>query len=401
VFAPSAGRVLIETYRCCGDAEGNYVYESTDGGETFGAQRKIGKIDHQSDAIFGPGEAISGASISTFQRMPLTGAAATTHAEFDSGFPIPTHSDIGLFGGTTPVQVMSDGDNTSFVVGTGSDLNASASWTAAQPLNPPGGEPRVAGGPAGLVLLYSVGDSGARTLEARKFDGTSFGTPVKVSETSDPIFFDLWANPSTGEFHAFWTANGSSPNELRWAHSKDGVIWSKPQTVLAADEVDNAFNLQVSAAADEQGFAVWDQNQSNGQIRVIPLKPGSSSGGGGNGTDGSATNPADSVTVGGQELTLLTPAACVNPGVKVALRVTSKIKHLLSPKKRVKIVRVDFFFDKKKVTDKKAAFKAFFKTKGLKAPSTHKLKAKVLLKPVVGKGKKKTKTLKGTLKICG
>ena len=31
--------------------------------------------------------------------MPLSGAAATTHAEFDSGFPIPTHSDIGLFGG--------------------------------------------------------------------------------------------------------------------------------------------------------------------------------------------------------------------------------------------------------------------------------------------------------------
>ena len=51
--------------------------------------------------------------------------------------------------------------------------------------------------------------------------------------------------------------------------------------------------------------------------------------------------------------------------------------------------------------DKKAAFKAFFKTKGLKARSTHKLRAKVLLKPVMGKGKKKTKTLKGTLEICG
>lgn len=245
----------------------------------------------------------------------------------------------------------------------------------------------------------TTGEPGATTLEARKFDGTSFGTPVKVSETGDPIFFDLWAQPSTGEFHAFWTANASSPNELRWAHSKDGVIWSKPQTVLAADEVDNAFNLQVSAAPDEQGFAVWDQNQSNGQIRMVPLTPGTS--GGGDGTDGSASNPADTVTVGGQELTLLTPAACVNPGVKIALRVTSKIKHLLSPNKRVKIVHVDFFFDKKHKRDKKAAFKAFFKTKGLKAPSTHKLKAKVLLKPVVGKGKKKTKTLKGTLKICG
>jgi hypothetical protein len=298
--------------------------------------------------------------------------------------------------------VMSDGDHTSFVTGTGGDPNNSASWSSAQPLSPTGDEPRMGGGPAGLVLLYDVGEAGASTLEARKFDGTTFGAPVKVSETGEPIFFDLSAEPSTGEFHAFWTANAASPNELRWARSKDGITWSTPQTVVSGDDADNAYNLQVSAAPDEQGFAVWDQNSSNGQIRVVPLKPGASvGGGGGGGTDGSATSPADSTTVGGQELTLLTPAACVNPGVKIALRVTSKIKHLLSPKKRVKIVHVDFFFDKKHKRDKKAAFKAFFKTKGLKAPSTHKLKAKVLLKPVVGKGKKKTKTLKGKLKICG
>jgi hypothetical protein len=170
--------------------------------------------------------------------------------------------------------------------------------------------------------------------------------------------------------------------------------------VIAGDEADSAFNLQVSAAPDEQGFAIWDTNSNPSQIRVAPLKPGAG-GGGGDGTDGSATNPADTVTVGGQQLTLLTPAACVNPGVKVKLRVTSKIKHLLSPKKRVKIVYVLFSLDKKKKKDKKAAFKATFNTAGLAAGSTHKLRAKVLLKPVIGNGAKKTKILKGTLKICG
>jgi hypothetical protein len=109
------------------------------------------------------------------------------------------------------------------------------------------------------------------------------------------------------------------------------------------------------------------------------------------------------VVVGGgdQEVTLLAPGKCVNPGVKITLRVTSKTKHKLAPKKHVKILYVVFSLDKKKKKDKKAAFKATFSTKKLKAPSTHKLRARVRLKPVKGKGKATTKTLKGKLKICG
>jgi hypothetical protein len=87
--------------------------------------------------------------------------------------------------------------------------------------------------------------------------------------------------------------------------------------------------------------------------------------------------------------------------VKITLRVTSKIKKKLSPKKRVKIVYVVFSLDKKKKKDKKAAFKATFGTSGFAPGTTHKLRAKVRLKPVVGKGKKKTKTLNGKLTICG
>jgi hypothetical protein len=132
---------------------------------------------------------------------------------------------------------------------------------------------------------------------------------------------------------------------------------------------------------------------------MTPLKPGSSSGGGGGG--GSATTPVASTTVGGQQISLLAPGGCVDRGTKLQLRVTSKTKKKLSPKKRVKIVKVAFSLDKKKVTDKKAAFKASFSTGGFAAGSIHKAKAKVLLKPVAGKGKKKTKTLKGKIKICG
>jgi hypothetical protein len=170
--------------------------------------------------------------------------------------------------------------------------------------------------------------------------------------------------------------------------------------VLSGTEADDAFNLRVAAGPDGTGLAVWDQNGNSGQVRAIPLVP--STGGGGDGNDGSASTPSDTVTVGGgdQEVTLFTPGKCVNPGVKITLRVTSKTKHKLSPKKHVKIVYVVFSLDKKKKKDKKAAFKATFSTKKFKAPSTHKLRAKVRLKPVKGKGKAKTKTLKGKLKIC-
>jgi hypothetical protein len=409
VFTTNDGRVIVETYRCCNTAStgprpGNYVFESSDGGQTFSAARQIGNLDHQSDATFGPGEAISGANVEQHQQMPLTGAPASAFAELNTGFPgIATHAGIGIFNDTTPVQVLTDGNgHTEFNTLTGGDANSSASWSAPHPLTPAGDEPVVAGGPAGLVLLYLVGDPATgRTWMARKFDGTTFGAPVSVSEKGDPIFADLYADPVSGSFHAFWTDNGDSPNELRWSHSPDGLTWSAPQTVLTGTEADDAFNLRVAAGPDGKGLAVWDQNGDKGQVRAIPLIP--ATGGGGDGNDGSASNPSDTVTVGGgdQELTLFTPGKCVNPGVKITLRVTSKTKHKLSPKKHVKIVYVVFSVDKKKKKDKKAAFKATFATKTFKAPSTHKLRAKVRLKPQKGKGKATTKTLKGKLKICG
>jgi hypothetical protein len=409
VFTTADGRVIAETYRCCNNAStgprpGNYVFESSDGGQTFTAARQIGNLDHQSDAAFGPGNAISGANVAQHQQMPLTGAPASTFAELNTGFPgIPTQAGIGIFNGTAPVQVITDGNgHAEFNTLTGANANSSGNWSGPKTLTPVGDEPVVAGGPAGLVLLYRIGDASTGfTYAARKYDGTTFGPPVNVTEKGDPIFADLYADPVSGAFHAFWTANGISPNEFRWSHSADGVTWSTPQTVLSGAEPDNAYNLRVAAGPDGKGLAVYDRGGDSGQVRAVPLVPGA--GGGGDGTDGSATNPSDTVTVGsgGQVVTLFTPGKCVNPGVKITLRVTSKTKKKLSPKKQVKIVYVIFSVDKKTKKDKKAAFKATFKTAGFKAGSKHKLRAKVRLKPVKGSGKAKTKTLKGTLTICG
>ena len=68
----------------------------------------------------------------------------------------------------------------------------------------------------------------------------------------------------------------------------------------------------------------------------------------------------------------------------------------------MKIKQVVFALDKKKHTDKKAAFKATFPTrgKGFAKGSKHNVEADVQLRPVSGKGKVKKAKLKGKFTIC-
>src|SRR5690348_7024042 len=111
VFTPSANRVLIVVYRCCGNpVEGDYVFESTDGGANFGAPVQIGTIEPEGEAIFA-NEAVYGVTLggAVFQRMPITGPAPGTRAELDAGFPVPTYAGVGLVNGTTPIKVSADG----------------------------------------------------------------------------------------------------------------------------------------------------------------------------------------------------------------------------------------------------------------------------------------------------
>ena len=172
--------------------------------------------------------------------------------------------------------------------------------------------------------------------------------------------------------------------------------WTSPATLIRGDTADRQFNLQVADATDGKGFLVSDQNSISGHIVAAPLVPLADTSGNAGAPDTVATT-----TVGGVQVDLIAPTKCVNPGDKVALRVTSKIKKKLSPTKRVKITLATFSLDKKKIKDKKAAFKGIFATTGFKAASKHPLKAVVNLKPVKGKAKVKPKTLKGVLTICG
>ena len=391
VFLPAPGRVVIVTHRCC-SPDATLAYQSTDNGATFAGPTTIGNLDAE-DAVFGPGDAVSGVDTGgRYQRMPLSGPAASDQAMLNAGFSVPTGSSIALFGGTRPFKVSADGDNTTFSLQSGAgDPNDASTWAGPTPVTPPGLEPHLASGSAGTAMIYRARPDGTARLDARKFDGSGFGEANTLS-TGDPIQADLTTDGS-GRFTALWVENDANPNEVRVATSGDGSTWSKPAAILRGLPIDGLFNSQVAVAPDGQGFVVFDSNSSNGDITVAPLEPLASAG---------DAEPTATTTVGDQEISFFGPTTCVQPPEKVTLRVTSKRKRKLSPRRRVKIKSVVFSVDRTKRTDKRAAFKAAFSTAAMPRGSFHNVRAVVTLAPVVkGAFKNKKKTLKGRFNVCG
>ena len=390
VFLPAPGRVVIATHRCC-SPDATLAYESTDNGATFGGPVTIGDLDFQGNAVFGPGEAISGVDGGgRFQRMPLAGPQATKQAVLDAGFTTPTFSSLALDGGV-PLKVSADGNNTTFHRQSGGgDPNDAGTWAGPTPVSPTGDEPHLASGSKGLVM---IGRTPGGDLIARKWDGSNFGSPTTLS-TEDPIEADLTTDGS-GRFTAAWLENGVNPNEIRIRTSDDGVNWGFVSIVLRGTAVDDLYNTQVATAPDGQGFAVFDANSDGGAITVTPLEAEP--------TITGAPEPVATSTVADQEISFFGPTGpCVQPPEKVTLRVTSKRKRKLAANRRAKISIVSFAVDKTKKDDKKSAFRQVFSTASFPRGSVHQVRAVVTLKPVKkGAFKPKKKTLKGRFNVCG
>ena len=394
VFNAGAGRILIESYRCCetGGPNGNHLYQSLNGGASFGAPIHIGDIDHEQEAVLGPGDAISGIDRSDFQQMPLAVDSGAQVATLDAGFSVPTYAGLGIFNNSIPVVVKADGEHTSFLRYKGSgNVNNESTWIGPTPLTPVGNEPKLAGGPAGLTMVYLV-DRGTKghQLVARKFNGTTFGPGVGVSETADPIFPDLYADRAVGRFNAIWNDNSGTKDRLKWATSKTGAAWAKPLVITTGGAFDSAYNQRVAAFPSKSGFVVWDENASDGKVRAVHLLPQ----GGGPG------KPVDSFTAGGKRFTLLQPGLCVPKGDNVTLQVRTKVLKQVAKNKRVKVGKVVFGVDANTKTDKTSPYKKSFTTKGFAPKSAHKSKADVHLKPADGSGAGSTKKLEGSFKIC-
>jgi hypothetical protein len=127
-----------------------------------------------------------------------------------------------------------------------------------------------------------------------------------------------------------------------------------------------------------------------------------------------AAPPVEPVTTsvgGGTTITLTGPAGCIAPPDRIKLRVTSMRKKRISRDRfgyirRVRILRVDFLVDgERRLTDKKAAFKALLPSRGA-APGEHALTARVLLQPLRERGKQRLlgkkfrRTLTSAVHVC-
>jgi hypothetical protein len=399
VFAPSPSTVYVVSFRCCGHPqEGNWLFTSTDGGHTFDSGTNIGDVDFEYGAQLGPGNTVSGAAKATFQNMPVSGPGPADMASLDPGFLV-LYAGFGVFNNSTPVLVQSDGDHLVFWRYSGSrNMNAASSWVGPTALDKPGADLSGAGGGQGMAFVYVGGPSGGpHMILARKFDGANFGPATQISESGDTIFPAIGAESAGGRFDAVWIDNSAQPNEIRFASSTDGGgTWSPLRRLLAGAEGDDAFNFAVSGA-NGSGFVAWDQNSNTGQVRVLPFTPTSGLSTGG----GNPNQPVATVTVGNEVVQFFAPTACVPSGQPVNLRVTSKAKKAIAGNKgRSKILQVLFKLDKKQKTDKKAAFKASFPTKGFKKGSNHKIAAKVDLRQILSPHKRFTKTLRASVSIC-
>ncbi len=113
---------------------------------------------------------------------------------------------------------------------------------------------------------------------------------------------------------------------------------------------------------------------------------------------GGSTRVTRTVQVPGGSITLGAPKACVAPGGSFTATLAFK-KSRKKGTKKVKVTKVEFYIDKKKVkTDKKAPFRQTLTVRNLKAGTKHTLKARATIK--VRRGKSPKKSVSASFSVC-
>ena len=289
VLLGPGGRVVVVSHRCCANAfgsnpdgfslEATFAFVSDDGGSSFGAARNVGTVPPSGDAIYGPGD-FSVSSITSivtggtfFQTTPLDARQTKNANVGEQGKGINNafgHGTAALLDALTPIAAFDDLETTYFRVFSGSgSTNTLADWGAIQTVGQ-GDEPRLAGGPRGVWLQYRPGSPGARGYVARRYDplAGSFGPPVKVTETGEPIFADFDQDASGG-LHSAWTQPGG-PDRLLYNHASAQGSFGAPRAVVANEP--DIFRINLSGAGDGGAVAVWDGN-NKAPVRAVHIAP--------------------------------------------------------------------------------------------------------------------------------
>jgi hypothetical protein len=291
--------IFLVTHRCCYPDTGllafpglehTLLFESNDGGRTWPAQgREIGTLDPSGDGLLGP--TAGGLASPGWSFMAVTGGnTGGTFFQFGPYSPgtepheanlAPSYWFHGSLGfarpsagsayDTRPVVTFDDLHRTAFTryVGDGvfRSLNASVDWTAPRSLGR-GVEGRLASGRHGLFLLLRIPGATGDRMVVRKFSGTSFGAPRRVSPPGDRELGEgALAESAGGRLHAAWRRLQAGPDMLRYATSATGHHWA---TAKAIARWPNMFNVRLGAGGGRV-LAVWDENSNSPGGRVVAV----------------------------------------------------------------------------------------------------------------------------------
>jgi hypothetical protein len=381
-----------------------YLSRSTDGGVTWSPGIPVYKAttsgivgtDKTEPVLFPAGEvtiaSFNGGGNVFAARLDGAEAAGGPVAQLPSIAPghlnyqiqvVPT-ADGGMLGAAH------DGPGWIWRMTPGADPSLSASWSVPAQFTDATDDMALASGSGGAYVLSVEPGGTFRHVLIRKLSTADFGPPVEA-EAQQGYIPDLTEGPS-GTVAGVWRTNGSDPsNRLRFATSSDGAAFN---TVTITRGTDVFFDLDVSIASDNKGFAVWQGNDKTiDMTSTDPIDDPNSPPGTGITTlelpQGTFT--LDARPGGGK--------SCVNPGAKTTVRLGFKRK-----KKKgnvwVKVFRVDFSQDGKlikKVT--KAPFKRTIKVKATQPKGSFvEVRARAFIK--VHHGKTPKKSVRVRIPIC-
>ncbi|MEA2426037.1 MAG: hypothetical protein QOH13_2447 [Thermoleophilaceae bacterium] len=250
------------------------LFTSTDGGATWDAGAQAGTVA-PADFLFGPGNTMSVIDQATscgscFQNVPLDGTLATGPASLSGPGGVYAYGGtIALLDAVTPMAVVNDlNSNAVFWRYSGvGDLNFSASWTGPVPIAKMDYQ-HLASGPSGMFLI-SRDPAAGEALQARRFDGTTFGAPAAIGANTRP---DDVVQDGSGRLHVIGGKFSAGPTgvALFYASSDDGARWAIDEAGFPGLPGD----MRLAVAPDHFGvIAGRYASGASGAIFVAPVGP--------------------------------------------------------------------------------------------------------------------------------
>ncbi len=250
--------------------------------------------------------------------------------------------------------------------------------------------PAVSSGPKGFGVLEQDEATTPNTTVYRPLDEASgkFDQPA-VTVAHEGELFPSLAQDDSGNVYATWLGSGGIRLALG---ANGGASWSTP-TTLDSDPAVN--DLTSSVGPSGLGWASWvdASGPSTGPVYALPFSAASTT----------AASTTQTVSVGGDNVSLSAPGKCVRNGL-----INSEVNVSLPSAKRkgsvvVKIAEVTFKVDGQSITIRRnhlsnAPFKLTIHLAHVKPGSRLVLTAHALI--AVKHGPKRSKTLRITLTAC-